>query len=147
MPKSKLKNTSTKITPTEDEWGSGFITTSPGITAFADTEAGELSVDVFQTADAIVVVAPIAGVRARDLIIEVTEGVLKISGARSYRFTVEERDYVSQECFWGNFKRSIILPEYVDAAGIRATFKNCILTIRIPKIEPVRTRMVQIKEE
>jgi len=87
----------------------------------------------------------VAGVQADDIAVSVTEGVLTISGRRGFEFNIDERDYVSKECFWGSFKRSIILPEYVDPAGIKATYKEGILTVRIPKVEPVKTRMVQIE--
>jgi len=110
-----------------------------------DVECGELAVDVFQAADEIVVVSPIAGVNGDDISITVTDGVLTISGARAFEFTVAEQDYVTKECFWGSFKRSIILPDYVDSSAIKANYKEGILTVRIPKIEPVRTRMVKIQ--
>lgn len=108
-------------------------------------EAGELAVDVFQTETEIVVIAPIAGVKRENLNIQVIDGVLKISGSRPFRFEITESAYVTKECFWGPFQRSIILPDYTDAAGITAAFKDAILSIRIPKVEPVRTRTIEIE--
>lgn len=108
---------------------------------------GQLALDVFQTADEIVVVAPIAGVKMSDLVINITDDVLTIKGSRDLQFNVEQSDYFTQECFWGNFSRSIILPESVDASRVSASFKDGILTVRIPKVEKIRTRMIKIKEE
>lgn len=111
---------------------------------------GELSVDVFQTPNEIVVVAPVAGVRPEDLNISVTDDkdkVLTISGSRNLQFKTEQNDYSVQECFWGAFARSIILPEDVSASGVKASFKNGILTVRVPKVERIKTRKVAIKEE
>lgn len=115
--------------------------------AAGQCEEGQLSLDVFQTADSIIVVAPIAGVAMKDLSISITDEVLMIKGRRNLQFKVEQADYFTQECFWGNFSRSIILPESVDTANVSASFKNGVLTVRIPKVEKIRTRMVKIKEE
>lgn len=110
-------------------------------------EEGQLSVDVFQTASEIVIVAPVAGVKLDDLSINITDEVLTIKGQRNFQFNVSMSDYFTQECFWGNFSRSVILPESVDVSKVTSSFKNGILTVRIPKVERIRTRMVKIKEE
>lgn len=110
-------------------------------------EEGQLSVDVFQTASEIVIVAPVAGVKLDDLSINITDEVLTIKGQRDFQFSVSSSDYFTQECFWGNFSRSVILPESVDASKVTSSFKNGILTVRIPKVERIKTRMVKIKEE
>lgn len=110
-------------------------------------EEGQLSVDVFQTAECIVIVAPVAGVKPEDLSINVTDDVLSIKGKRDLKFAVSAGDYFTQECFWGNFSRSVILPEAVDTSRVNASFNNGVLTVRIPKIEKIRTRTIKIKEE
>ena len=115
--------------------------------ASGDGDDGQLTCDVFQTPSEIVVVAPVAGVKKEDLDIDVTDDVLTIRGRRHLDFAVEEGDYYTKECFWGNFTRSVILPESVDTARIKASFSNGILTVRIPKVEKVRSRKIQIKEE
>ncbi|MBI5413262.1 Hsp20/alpha crystallin family protein [Candidatus Peregrinibacteria bacterium] len=110
-------------------------------------EDGQLSVDVFQTAEYIVIVAPVAGVKPDDFSINVTDDVLTIKGKRDLKFAVDASDYFTQECFWGNFSRSVILPEAVDVSRVNASFNNGVLTVRIPKIEKIRTRTIKIKEE
>lgn len=112
-----------------------------------DSGVGKLSLDIFQTAEEIVVVAPIAGVAQDDLSIAVTDEVLTIKGSRTFSFKAESTDYFTQECFWGDFSRSIILPESVDTSKVKASFKNGILTVRIPKVEKVKTRMIVIKKD
>ncbi|MEK7528578.1 MAG: Hsp20/alpha crystallin family protein [Patescibacteria group bacterium] len=111
------------------------------------TDEGQLACDVFQTDAEIVVVAPVAGVKKEDLDIEVTDDVLTVKGRRSVCFDVEEKNYYTQECFWGDFSRSVILPESVDVSRIKASFKNGIAIIRIPKVEKIRSRKIHIKEE
>lgn len=150
--KSSPRKTETKIVPDAQdgtlpyvEFAAGEHTTE-GDNA-ADGEPGQLAADVFQTADEIVVVAPVAGVFASDLAISITDGVLEIKGRRSFQFSVSPQDYFTQECFWGNFSRSIILPDVVDAGRVNASFKNGVLVIRVPKVEKIKTRMVKILEE
>ncbi len=112
-----------------------------------EDEAGELAVDVFQSEDEIVVVAPVAGVKRDDISININDDVLTLQGRRTFFFKTEPSEYVTQECFWGSFIRRIILPENINKAKVTASFKNCILTITIPKVEHVKMRTIKIKEE
>lgn len=106
---------------------------------------GQLALDIYQTPTEIVIVAPIAGVKLSDIDVSVTEDVLTIKGKRYLEFDVPEEDYFSQECFWGDFSRSIVLPASVDTTRIAATFKDAVLKITIPKVERVKTKIVRIK--
>lgn len=148
--KTTLKKSETRVIPDDKDGTLPFIQKVE--TEFAEASQdnaaeGQLSLDVFQTAEEIVIVAPIAGVNIKDVIIDITDDVLSIKGRRSFEFAVEEEDYFTRECFWGNFSRSIILPEAVDVSRVVASFKNGVLTVRVPKVEKIRTRMVKIKEE
>lgn len=111
------------------------------------TEEGQLAVDVFQTPEEIVVVAPIAGVTKHDLTINITDDVLHIRGKRPFTWNVPKEDYFHHECFWGPFERSIILPDSIDLHKVKAMFKNGILTVRVPKVERLRSRDIEIREE
>lgn len=108
-------------------------------------EEGQLSVDVYQTDKEIIVLAPIAGVKVEDIQIDITDDVLSIKGQRAFQPSISPQDYFTQECFWGNFSRSIVLPQQVDITKIKARFENGILEVKLPKINPVRTRVIQIK--
>ncbi|MBU0667709.1 Hsp20/alpha crystallin family protein [Patescibacteria group bacterium] len=108
---------------------------------------GQLALDVYQTKTHIVIVAPIAGVKLSDINVSVTEDVLLIKGKRSLDFAVPDEDYFTQECFWGDFSRSIVLPAAVDASKISASFKDAVLKISIPKTERTKTKIVRINEE
>ena len=59
---------------------------------------------------------------------------------------IKNEDFYIEECFWGNFSRSIVLPAAVDTNNVDASFKNNVLRIRIPKTERVRTRIIKIEE-
>jgi len=108
---------------------------------------GQLALDIYQTPTHIVVVAPIAGVKMDDIDVSVTEDVLTIKGKRYLEFDIPDEDYFTQECFWGDFSRSIVLPTSVDATKIAATFKDAVLKITIPKAERIKTKIVRIKSE
>lgn len=112
-----------------------------------DQSEGQLALDVYQTKSHIVIVAPIAGVKLSDIKVSVTEDVLTIKGTRSFEFDIPEEDYYTQECFWGSFSRSIVLPAAVDASKINASFKDAVLKVTIPKTEPTKTKVVRIKAE
>lgn len=108
---------------------------------------GQLALDIYQTPTHIVVVAPIAGVKLADINVSVTEDVLTIKGKRYLEFDIPEEDYFTQECFWGDFSRSIVLPTAVDSTKIEASFKDAVLKISIPKTEHNKTKVVRIKQE
>ena len=111
----------------------------------AENEEGQLALDVYQTKDHIVILAPIAGVKLDDMSVAVADDVLTIKGKRNLEVTVQEENYFTQECFWGDFSRSIVLPASVDSNRITASFKDGVLKIEIPKIEKVRSKVIRIK--
>lgn len=106
---------------------------------------GQLSVDVSETAREIVVRSAIAGVRASDLEITLTDDTLTIRGTRQKICERKRGERVHiQECHWGAFSRSVILPAHVDPARVEATLKQGVLTIVMKKVE--MDRNVQILE-
>lgn len=112
-----------------------------------DTEEqeGQLTVDVFQDDQAIVIQSTIAGVSPDDLDVSITNDMVTIRGERRRMFDVDAEDYFYQECYWGTFSRSIILPVEIDADRAEAKIKNGILTIRIPKANAAMTRKLKVK--
>ena len=112
-----------------------------------ESTEGQLALDIYQTPKDIVIVAPIAGVKLSDLNLSVTEDVLTIKGKRYLEFDIPEEDYFTQECFWGDFSRSIVLPAAVDTTKINAGFKDAVLKITIPRTERSKTKIVRIKTE
>ncbi|OGD66578.1 hypothetical protein A3F08_00200 [Candidatus Berkelbacteria bacterium RIFCSPHIGHO2_12_FULL_36_9] len=106
---------------------------------------GQLAIDAFQSNDAVIVKAPIAGVRPEDLEISITDEVVSIKGERREASEIEKENYFCQECYWGSFSRSYLLPVAVDAEKADASLKNGILTIAIPKLEKTKTRILKVK--
>ena len=108
---------------------------------------GQLAIDVHQTPDAVVIKAPIAGVKPDDLDISINDEVVTIKGHRKVSDEIEKDNYFVQECYWGAFSRSYVLPVAVDPSGAQAKLKDGILTLIIPKQERTRTHKLQITPE
>ncbi len=111
-----------------------------------DERDGQLAIDVYQTATAIIVEAPIAGVQSDDIDIHITSESLMIRGRRHRDHTIKERDYLFQECYWGRFSRSVILPEEINADKAEATIKNGVLRVTMPKLSHYHGKRVGVTE-
>ena len=109
-----------------------------------EKEYGQLSLDIFHMEKEIIIMAPIAGVKEKDLAISITDDVLVIKGSRQNKFEVPEENYYTRECFWGNFSRSIVLPQEADIRGISAKFDDNVLEIHIPRTEMEPTKVIKI---
>ena len=110
-------------------------------------EGGELAVDVYQTEEEFVVVSTIAGVEPEDLDIEIHNDTVSIRGERKKIEEVPEKDYLYQECFWGPFSRSIVLPEEIDPENAKAVLKNGVLVLRLPKVKKVKAFKLKVEKE
>jgi len=105
---------------------------------------GQLTIDVYQTPNHIIIKSTIAGVAPEDLDITITNDMVTIRGKREKDEEIKTDDYYYQECYWGAFSRSVILPTDVQADEAEASLKNGILTIRLPKIEKVKTKKIKV---
>jgi HSP20 family protein len=124
------------------------IATRPGGQAsdlHGDEPQGELAVDIYQTQDAIVVKALVAGVQPQSIDIALTREMLTISGTREDEREVEEDNYFQRELYWGSFSRTILLPEEIDVDLAEASEKHGILMIRLPKINKKRQTKLKVR--
>ncbi|MEX0594826.1 MAG: Hsp20/alpha crystallin family protein [Patescibacteria group bacterium] len=110
-----------------------------------EEEEGQLAVDAYQDDENVILKAPIAGVNMEDLEISITDEVVTIKGQRRNETEVDRQNYFVQECYWGGFMRSYILPVSVDASKAEAFLRNGILTIKIPKQEKTKTRVLKVQ--
>ncbi len=108
-------------------------------------EEGQLAIDAYQDDENITIKAPIAGVNVDDLELSITDEVVTIKGVRKNEAEMNRENYFVQECYWGSFMRSYILPVSVDAAKAEASLVHGILTIRIPKQEKTKTRVIKVQ--
>ena len=111
----------------------------------ADEPTGELAVDVYQTPEAIVVKALVAGVQPTSIDISLTREMLTVSGQREDEREVEEDNYFQRELYWGSFSRTILLPEEIDVDMAEASEKHGILMIRLPKINKKRQTKLKVR--
>ena len=110
-------------------------------------EEGQLTIDVWQTPEEIVVQAIVGGVKMEDLDVSVTHDMVTLRGKREKNREVSANDYFYQELYWGAFSRSILLPQEVDSDEAQATMKNGLLTIRLPKLDKARVAKLKVKNE
>lgn len=108
---------------------------------------GQLAVDVYETDNDIVFVAPIAGVDPDDIEVSITDDVVSVEGEREASKEATEDDYFVQECYWGKFSRQYILPIEVDAEKGKAEIKDGILTVTIPKAIKSQKRVISVKKK
>lgn len=106
---------------------------------------GQLTIDVYQTDNDIVIKSTIAGVKPEDLDVSINNDMITIRGERKQDEMIQEENYYYQECYWGSFSRSVILPVDVLADKVEASMKNGILTIRLPKADNTRAKKIQVR--
>lgn len=112
-----------------------------------DEGEGSLAIDVYQTENDIVIMAPIAGVAVDDLDIDITPESVTIKGKREKKEKIEKKDFLYLECYWGRFSRSIILPQEINPDHATAAFKNGVLKIVLPKLNKTKAKKMKIKFE
>ncbi len=110
-----------------------------------DSSEGQLPVDVYQTADDIVIRAFVAGVKADELNVSISRDMVVIEGSREERTQVSEADYFTRELFWGAFSRTILLPQEIDVENSSATAKDGLLTIILPQHDKARQTKIKVK--
>lgn len=124
--------------------------TAPKIDAqneITNESEGQLTIDVYQTPNDIIIKSTIAGVDPENIDINITNDMITIKGNRQRDDNVQENDYYYQECYWGSFSRSVILPVDVESDSANASMKNGILTVTLPKAEKVKVKKISISTE
>ncbi|MBD3244520.1 MAG: Hsp20 family protein [Candidatus Moranbacteria bacterium] len=116
-----------------------------GSADWSSDQEGQLTIDVYQTDTEIIIKSTIAGVKPQDLDVQINNDMVTIRGERKKEENINEEDYYYQECYWGSFSRSIILPVDVQAAKAEATMKDGILTIKLPKSSSAQSRKIQVR--
>jgi len=118
----------------------------PGIWADEETESeGELTVDVYQTADSIIIKSMIAGVKPEDLDISITRDSVTIRGHREEEKISREDDYFARELYWGSFSRTIQLPEEINVDEADAIDKHGLLILKLPKLDKKKQSKLKVK--
>lgn len=105
---------------------------------------GQLAVDVYETQDRLVVKARTAGVNKSDLDVSISDGILTISGTLSSGDDTEATQWHMQECYWGEFSRTLALPVQVKEDEVEAVLKDGVLTIGFTKVKQEQARKIEI---
>jgi HSP20 family protein len=108
-------------------------------------EEGQLTVDVFNTANDIVIKTIVAGVKPEDLDISISRDMVTIRGKREEVREVSDDDYFHRELYWGTFSRTVLLPEEIDVENAEASERHGLLSIRLPKIDKRRQTKLRVK--
>ena len=143
----------------EDELAAAFLndddlTTTETTTVAAATEdtwddseeefPGQLAVDVYETDDKLVVKARTAGVNKEELDVSISDGILTISGTLSSGDETDATNWHIQECYWGEFSRTLALPVSVKEDEVEAILKDGVLSISFSKIKQEQAKKIQV---
>lgn len=108
---------------------------------------GQLAVDVGQADNKLVIVATIAGAKPEDISVVIHNDLLTIRGKREREIELKEDNYFYKECYWGRFSRTIVLPMDVLTDDAKATFKNGVLTVVVPKESDRKSVPIKVIED
>lgn len=130
--KEEEEKSSVSHLPIKSEWGE-------------DESEGELTVDVYQTPEEIIIKAMVSGMDPNELDISIGRDTVTIKGKREGVREVGDDDYFCRELYWGSFARTIALPQEIEVEEAEATQKHGLLTIRLPKIDKRRQAKLRVK--
>ncbi len=132
----------------DDQINNQIMTASPVDEPMTDDEGefpGELAVDVYETNDNLIVKARTAGVNKEDLDVSISDGILTISGTLSSGDDTDATNWHVQECYWGEFNRTLALPVAVKEDEVGAVLKDGVLTISFNKVKQEQAKKITIQ--
>lgn len=127
-----VTNDSQQPAPAEDQWDE------------EDPVAGQLAVDVYETKEKLVVKGRVAGVNKSELDVSISDNTLTIRGTLSAGNEDGVENYFLQECYWGEFSRSIVLPVPVKEEEIEAILKDGVLRVSFTKVKQDTVKKIQV---
>ena len=111
----------------------------------ADDVMGQLAVDVFESETELIIKARTAGVDRNDLDVSISDGILTISGTLSSGDETDVKNWHIQECYWGEFSRTLALPVAVKEDEVSAVLKDGVLTISFTKVKQEQAKKIAIQ--
>ena len=109
-----------------------------------DIESRDLSLDLINKKDEILIVAQAAGIDLKDIEIDVARELVTITAESEGEFEESDGDYVSKELYWGSYSRSVVLPQEVDVELAKAEIKNGVLKLSLPKLDKKKKSRVKV---
>jgi len=102
------------------------------------------AIDIYDSKDNVVVKADLPGLNKDNIDVSIQDNVLTIKGEKKQEKEVKEEDYIRSERFYGSFHRSITLPSEIDSTKVRASFKDGVLELVLPKKEEAKPKQIKI---
>lgn len=116
---------------------------------FSDSSAmgGEWKplMDVVETKEGVTLKIEVPGVKQEDLSISLEDDTLVVKGERKHETEVKEDGYSRMERSYGSFQRSVLVPKTLDASRIKATYKDGVLEIQLPKTEEAKPKAIKVE--
>lgn len=109
-----------------------------------ENSEGELTIDMCQTEEDIIIQTMVAGVAPDDLDISINREMVTVKGRREQVARQQTDDYFHEELYWGAFSRTVLLPQEIDVDNTSATVQNGLLTITLPKVDVNRTHTLHV---
>jgi len=119
------------------------IEKSVGVKPFQGTSYPK--VNVYEYDEKVAIIAEIPGLDKKDLKVDVEEGILAISGDKHALYNDEGAKVIRRELKQSSFKRQFVLGELLDGDNIKASFKDGLLKVDIPKVEPAQPKKLSVK--
>lgn len=110
-----------------------------------DDFPGQLAVDVYETDEQLVVKARTAGVNKEDLDVSISDGILTISGTLSSGDDTDATNWHIQECYWGEFSRTLALPVPVREDEVAAVLRDGVLSVTFAKVKQEQAKKIAIQ--
>lgn len=102
------------------------------------------ALDLYEDKDNLVLTAEIPGMQKEDIELSLHENTITLSGERRNEKKYEGGETSREERFFGRFTRSLVLPKTVDSSKVKATYRDGILTVTLPKAEAAKPRQIEV---
>jgi HSP20 family protein len=113
--------------------------------AWPELSVGDVPVDMYQTANDVVIKASLPGVEPDEIDISITEGMVNIKGEHKEETEVKEDNYFRKEHRYGSFSRTVAIPVAVKTDKAEAVFDKGMLTLTLPKSEKEKPKQIKVK--
>lgn len=102
------------------------------------------AVDMYETKEALVLTAELPGIREKDVHLSITGDMLTLRGERHWDQEVKQENYYRGERWFGKFERALPLPIPVQSDKVKASYRDGVLTVTLPKAEEIKSKEIKI---
>jgi len=100
--------------------------------------------DMYETKNEVVITAELPGLSEKDIHLSITGDLLTIQGERRWGGEVQDASHYRRERWFGKFERAFSLPMPVESGQIKATYRDGVLTVKLPKVEEIKPKEIKI---